>query len=82
MLGLDREGDGGADYGDRDGYVRGPAEGYEVCFYGWGWGDAIGGVEGWVDDAGGGGGGGLVGILVLVLRVHDVRRRRRQRSRR
>lgn len=49
------EGDGGADYGDGDGDVGGPAEGCEVRFYGWGWGDDGGGVEGWVDGAGGGG---------------------------
>ena len=44
VLGFGGVGDGGADYGDGDGDVGGPAEGYEVGFYGWGWGD--GGVEG------------------------------------
>ena len=35
VLGFGRVGDGGADYGDGDGDVGGPAEGYEVRFYGW-----------------------------------------------
>ena len=60
MLRFGREGDGGADYGDGDGDVGGPAEGDEVAFYRRRWRDR--GLKWWwgkgpeirVDGGGGG----------------------------
>ncbi len=78
VLGFGCVGDGGADYGDGDGDVGGPAEGEEVRFDGWGGGDGRLGREGQLGIRGGGkgkgggeGGGRRLAVLVVVDVVHE-----------